>query len=408
MKRAFLLSAIVLALACAKEQPAAVPAAVAPAVPQRVNLLDLGRGAAVVSRTAEHNLEYSAAHAIDGDPDTSWSSPSIDTEHTLVFSLPARARVDRVGATTATQPAYAPDRLVFESSLDGKTFTPLAELALEAIAAPQFADVKPVELRYLRVKTFSTRKQQYERLSSIFVNGAEIEPPAQPRIDGCWTINELPMTMVQTGSRATGVINGDVPIQLDGGTDGRVFRFAWVEGPQAGVAIFSLSPDAAHLSGWWWHESAANENRGEAWFGERRPCAPAGVDTTPVMLAFLRRDRPLPLYGLRFDDKDRLVETESESTLAALTSLIAGTKNRDIRLFAREHRYSADENRERSRQRLAALSAALQKRGIDIAQIKFIPSGSEHAPTSVNTEALQRMHNVIDVVTPRQPKPPPE
>src|SRR2546430_13001545 len=46
--------------------------------PERQSLLDLSRGATVVSRTGESMLQFSALQAIDGDPGSWWAPPPRD------------------------------------------------------------------------------------------------------------------------------------------------------------------------------------------------------------------------------------------------------------------------------------------------------------------------------------------
>jgi hypothetical protein len=63
------------------------------------NLLNIAHGASVISRTAELNLESSAAHVIDGISVSAWRSAPGSPQETLVFSLPTLAAVRRIGVT---------------------------------------------------------------------------------------------------------------------------------------------------------------------------------------------------------------------------------------------------------------------------------------------------------------------
>ncbi len=87
--------------------------------------------------------------------------------------------------------------------------------------------------------------------------------------------------------------------------------------------------------------------------------------------------RPLPLYGLVFDDQERLVEGPSKSTLDALVPLLSSTSQR-IRVRSHELRYDTpDENRRHTAARIESLRKALQARGVNVERIDFVSAGSD-------------------------------
>jgi hypothetical protein len=110
IRRAIVLLLLSTLLACGKDAPpATATAAPKPAVPAVVpqsdadgdNLLSLAYGGAVVSRGGEFDLENSAAHTIDGLMHTKWTAAPGSAAETLVYSLLAPARIQRVGISTA-------------------------------------------------------------------------------------------------------------------------------------------------------------------------------------------------------------------------------------------------------------------------------------------------------------------
>jgi len=78
-------------------------------------------GASIASRTAELDLQHSAVRMIDTANATGWVTPASDPAQAVVLSLPARARIDRVGVITIASAAAVRD-LRIDFSLDGETF----------------------------------------------------------------------------------------------------------------------------------------------------------------------------------------------------------------------------------------------------------------------------------------------
>lgn len=347
---------LLLALACDRptETPAAVPA---PAAETDVagNLLDLARGASVISRTGEHSYENSAAHAIDGDILTPWISPPGGPEQTLVLSFATRVRVRRLGL--ATTPGDPVQQLHVASSLDGAAWTAVATLSFEPKAIPQIRDVTPFEARFLRIRTIAPG-QHFSLITTVYAIGDELGPPSAGSIDGCWTIDGRSARFEQRGAQIHGVIaprpdTNDRPIQIDGGFDGRTNRLAWRAGAQWGFAILTVSPDGLGLSGLRWHERTDNEGSGDGWLGPRGPCAGLALDPQAVRTRVLAELRRYPLYGLRFDAQDRLLVDESRAALD-----VAATATRLV-----SHGRKAQ---------LESLRAALAARGIDTGKIEFV------------------------------------
>src|SRR5207245_9066119 len=96
--------------------------------PERQSLLDLSRGAAVLSRTGESMLQFSALQAIDGDPGSWWATPPRDLPQSMIIALPARSRIDAVGIRTVAGGRFTAGHVQFDGSLDGRQLTPLATI----------------------------------------------------------------------------------------------------------------------------------------------------------------------------------------------------------------------------------------------------------------------------------------
>jgi hypothetical protein len=404
MRRALWLLAL-LAVGCDAARVGA-PAAGAAAAPQhqpdeseRGNLLNIAFGASVVSRTAELTLEFSALQAIDGDPLSTWTTPGNDgTQQTVIFSLPARTHLTNVGIQTPVAPFFHLKSAQLDSSIDGVNFTPLMTLRPAGTDSVQLFPVK-ADVVYLRLTTLEA-PGRFARVNSMQVRGTYAEPPKQAPIDGCWTINGLPARFSSGNGRVTGTIGGERPISFDGGSDGLVYRFVWVNGPNRGFGAISTAPDGKHLSGLRWYEEPRQYSAAESWFGERSKCA-GEWKPEDVAERFLALKHRLPLYGLRFDDRGALIDAESGAALDLLANFARQPASHRLRLVSREYRFAAkDLNQQRAQARLDSLRAALQKRGIDAGRFDWAALGSDAPPSKIETEIQRNLYGVIELEAP--------
>lgn len=321
----------------------------------RDNLLNLARGASVVSRTAELTLENSAAHAIDGDWRTFWKSPGGGTDQTFVLSLPARSRIDRVGVITSPNAPDAPQFVSFEASDDGVAWREAGTVAIDPHREPRLIAVKPFEASYLRTRT-DENFDYYTTVRSFVALGKEIAPVTQPSVAGCWTINGLTSRFVQRGSSIAGVIGTERPLYVSGATDGRALRLMWLRGPMWGPAIVTLDPQRRALSGVRWHERVNPFHSGDGWFGApAASCDGIAMDEklieTQIAARILQRAGRWVAYG--------------DSALDTLEALIRRSPAQKFRIVTR------------TAARLDTVRAALQARGVDLAPVELTVVAAE-------------------------------
>ena len=384
--------AVCLALACARKEPP--PPAAQPAPPPPPNLLELTKGAAVVSRSGEALLNVSAVRAIDGDEGTSWANPPDDLKQTLVFSLPARARIDQLGITTSSKPPTDIRSAHFELSEDGEHFTDAGTFAFNVKKDPQLYPIRPAAARFVRVTSLAGEAGPYLQINTVHAIGALTEPLPQKSIAGCWTIGADPAELVQSGAFASGYIGGTLDTWLEGGFDGRVFRFAWIRGKEYGLAAIGLTPDSNHLSGVVWHEEAIQSSQFFApdWLGERcggQAPPPVRTGEQPVLHAYLERFGYAPLYGLRFDDAGHLDETESAAQIDRILPLIKPNA-----------RFVAHEllgNPAASQVKLDTLRAALQRRGVNLTGVEFVAMGDREPRRQATIGLTKAMYNTVEL-----------
>lgn len=363
------------------------------------NLLNLVFGATVIDRDNELSYENSAAQAIDGTDLSTWTSAP-GGPLTGVFSLPAPTRLQRVGIAVPATKSPAPATLRVETSPDGTTWSQAATLRVRFESpAPQFSELRGIVARYLR---FTFESGDYTKsILSLHANGAEIEAYRQPPIEGCWKINGEAAMFSRSGNRVTGVIGR---MAVDGGTDGRVYRLMWLDGPMWGFAAVSVSPDGQRLSGVRWHEEVNPKSNGDGWLGERVPCgARAVVDGNAIVDALVARSAVWRLYGLTFDRQDRLVAENSTAALEVLVRLVRDRPRHRFRLVAREFRAPTEEaNRARCAKRLTSLRSVLSARGADLSRIELVTAGTERSELAIDFTSQRVMESGVDLqVVPR-------
>jgi F5/8 type C domain len=395
------LAAALFAVFCAPREtqktPSATAARSAAAAP---NLLSLSQGAAVVSRTSEAVLDASAVRAIDTDPHTMWVSPPDDPQQTLVFSLPARARIDQIGLRSGSKAEHLASGIRFDLSTDGQNFTPVATIRPVVSEAAQMVRIPLTNAAFVRVNVLGA-KGTYVQVASVNATGTLIEASTPASIDGCFAVNGFPASFVQKGAEVVGEVAGGArPTIVEGGSDGRFFRFAWVRGPEYGLAAVSITPDGRHLSGIVWHEEALEESQFFAadWLGDRVSCEKAAPPSVSVFRSYLERFGRFPLFSLRFDESGRLHDGDSAATLSRVTAFLSANPTLPIRFVAHELLHSTpDENRRIAQARIDSLRAALQKNGVKLAKVAFVALGAETPHRKATTDLTRAMYSSVDL-----------
>jgi hypothetical protein len=404
-----LLIAVAAAVSCSRDEPAReqVPwnPVAADAKPideshERSSLIGVSRGSTVVDRTGEALFDVSALNAIDDDPGSFWMSPPQDLPQTITIALGARSRIQSVGIRTVTR-YFTANHVQFETSADGRAWQALTVVKAADSNDAQWFNVTPIETSFLRVTAVDGAQPKREvRLSSILARGKELEPALAGAIEGCWSINGRAASFNRSGANIVGSLAiGNLPLFLDGGSDGRVYRFTWVRGNDYGLALVGVSPDGEHLSAMDWHEEAIPMFFAEPWFGERGKCA-APLPRTDVALALLRRVGRYSVFGLRFQPDDSLDLKASAAALLTLHTILSTSKG-PARLIAHEFREASPVlNKARSQRELDALRNALQSAGANLSAVSFVAAGSEAPRQNPVTEAMRAIYSSVDFEMP--------
>ncbi len=382
-RRAFL--ALLFIAACSRpapKQPAAEQQAgklPTDIINEQSSLLDLSRGATIVSRTGEAMLATSAINTIDGEIGSFWMPPPRDYPQSIVISLGAQSRIDRVGFRTLTDRGYEANHVTFERSIDGTAWQPLGTMTSRHISEAQWLDVAPSEAAYLRVTI----------------------PDSNQPLEGCWAINGQGNTaaavFAMRGARATGaLLQGKQPLFLEGGTNGRVWRFNWTRGNDYGFTALTVSPDGKHLSALVWHEEAIPLFRADPWYGERSACsAPAPRDDVP--LTVLRRAGHVSMFALQFDKNGELLVDPSREELQSLAAIIRGVPV-PLRIVAHEFRQvDARRNKEIAEHEIASLRRELDHLGTGLGRFDFLAAGSDSPRQTPASDAARAIYSSVEV-----------
>lgn len=392
MKRA-LAAALLLFAACGPEAPPKPPGP--PKTPmvikspsddaERSSLANFGRGATIVWRTGESVLETSALATIDGDPTSYWTNVEHDYPQALTIALAAPARVEQVGVRAFDKAINNPRDVVFEASMDGRDFHPLATLTPKPSPDPQWLDVPPSDAAFLRVTMPEASVENgHAALLSVLVRGRELAPPRTASIAGCWTVNGR---QTEFPSETSGTMRYEHDtMYLQGGRGDRLYRYEWIRGAEFGYAGFAVSPDGKHLNGIQWHEEAVPLFVGDAWFGVQcgghagAPAAPRSA----VADEFLKRTGRHSLYALDADELRWLARQLQQHPKA--------------RLVAHEFREATPAaNRARAQRALDSLMKALHNAGIEPQGVTLVAAGSDNARQIPGSEAARELYSTVDL-----------
>lgn len=357
----------------------------------------LQSGASILSRSAELDLIHSAVRLIDTAGSTGWVTPAEDPAQTVVLSLAAPAHIDRIGLTATRLSAAARD-IRIDFSLDGVTFGHAMTPTVKQIDDEQdFAVTAAVDAQYIRLSTLNGRSS-HVLVRDLIVNGSFLKPPAAGSIAGCWTISGQPATFRADRATVIGSAAGTLGMVLDGGTDGRFYRFAWTRDKQYGLAAISVTPDGKHLAGIVWHEQAIDLDQfyADDWIGERGTCpAPQEVD---VFATYVQRFGYFPLYALRFSDDGTLDDDASSPALARIAKLIIGNSQLQIRFVAHELTHATPAaNLSVAQKEIATLRDALSRRGVPVTKVAFVALGEAHPRRAGTTGLIRAMYSSVDL-----------
>jgi len=346
---------------------------------------------------------------LDERSDSGWATPrGMVGPQELLIVLPEQSIIrtlefDSASTDGDSAGSRAAKDVVVEVSDTGPTggFEVVATLSLKPKADKQrFAVGKPVAGRWVRLTIKNNHgSAEYIELMDFRAYGEQKTKTAVPNLSGTYATNYSNFHLRQDGAAVTGCYEFDEGLVVNGGVEGRVTRFTWVQPGKRGPAVLAFSPDGKEMLGLWWTE-AQTHLAGQLWFGKKvsdsvGTCAHWKLAATPASqlasdLAQVGRAR---IYGINFDTDSDKIKPESK---AALDDVVKLAKDKPDWTFTIEgHTDSTADtahNQTLSEQRALAVKARLVAAGVAATRLTTKGLGASQ-PVADNNSAIGRAQN---------------
>jgi len=396
-----LVACLALSSPCFAAAPA--PAAAAP----EFNLVSFANGAWILKMPEAYDDGWTAFWMLDERAESGWASPKGSLgPHQLLLVLPEQSVIktlefDSASADGDSEGTRTARDVVVEVSDKGPTtgFEVVASVSLKPRADKQrFAASKAVAGHWVRLTIRNNHgSAEYTELMDFRAYGEQKTKTPVPNVSGTYATNFNDFHLRQDGASVTGCYEHKEGLLVDGGLEGRVTRFTWVEGDQRGPAVLAFSPDGRELLGLWWPEGQANAV-GNIWQGKKTSdtvgsCPhwkPASGSQLASDLAKVGRVR---LYGINFDTDSDVIKPESK---AAIDEIVKLAKEKPDWKFTIEGHTdstaSAAHNQALSEQRAAAVKAQLVAAGVSAGRLVTKGFGASQ-PVADNASTIGRAQN---------------
>jgi outer membrane protein OmpA-like peptidoglycan-associated protein len=389
--------------------PAAPPARPAAAPAPALNLTSYANGAWLLKKPAEYNEEWSAFRLLDERADTGWATPKgTVTPQEVVIALPEQSVVSLIEFDSANtdgdgEGTRSAKDVVVEVSDQGPTagYQSIAVVALKAkLDKQRYRIVKPVAGRWIRLSIKSNHgSAEYIELFDFRAYGVQKTKTAPPSVSGTYASNYDNFHLQQDGAAVSGCYEHDGGLVTNGGIEGRVTRFTWVQSDRRGPAVLTFSPDGKEMLGLWWDEGATDAPGG-LWYGKRisdkvGSCPNwKGAQTASTQLARdIGETGRARIYGINFDTDSDVIKPESK---AALDNIVKLAKSKpDWKFTIEGHTDStatAAHNQQLSEKRAASVKTFLVAAGVAADRLASKGFGASK-PVADNATAIGRAQN---------------
>ncbi len=372
----------------------------------RANLASFGAGAIVVKQPAAYDDSWSGMWLIDEDPSTGYAPPKGDiTPKEFVIELADKDEIDELAFDIAH--AESPERAAKTVSVDiGEKVTGPWQPLVTATLAPEKDDqhakaAKPATGRYLRVTIKDNHgSPDYSELMGVAAFGKVVAKQPTGDHSGAYESQYGTFRVQQSGITATGCYEYKNGLIQNGGFDGRVLRFTWVETQggttNTGPAIMVFPSDGKTFLGLWWHDQETS--LGGRWDGTLTSktvgtCPHFKFGAANGVKDALATTGHARIYGITFDTDSDKIKDESKATLDQLVG--AAKSEPSWKLEIQGHTDStgaADHNQQLSDKRAASVKAYLVKAGIAADRLTAKGFGSTK-PVASNDTTLGRSQN---------------
>ena len=317
---------------------AATPAA-APATPPStdINLTSYANGAWILKKPAEYDETWSAFWLLDERSQTGWATPKgTVTPQEVLIALPEQSVIKALEFDSASvdgdeQGTRSARDVAIEVSNVGPTtgFEVLAAVSLKAKKDKQrFAIAKAVTARWIKLTIKNNHgSAEYIELFDVRAYGEQKTKTAAPNLSGTYATNYSNFRLQQDGALVSGCYEHADGLITNGGVDGRVTRFTWVQAKERGPAVLTFSPDGKEMLGLWWPEGQT-DGTGFIWTGKKVSDTVGscphwnGAQTASSQLAKdITETGRARIYGINFDTDLDVIKPESKAALENIVKL---------------------------------------------------------------------------------------
>ena len=367
------------------------------------SLVSLFDGAIVIEKSPAYSHTWSNLQMIDGNPETGWCSPKGDVaNHVMVFELAEKSVIEQLAFDTAHVDGAGRGAKDIVVELSGESpkegFKEIARVTLVDRKDNQsFSVAGDQSGKWLRLTVLNNQgDSQYTELMEFRAFGKQLTHTAIPDVSGTYATNYDDFHLKQEGTSVTGCYEWDQGI-LNGGIEGRIMKFTWIESGQKGPAVMVFTSDGQKFYGLWWYEGR-EDVPGGIWDGEKISeevggCAHWGGGIQETMTDELLEYGRVRLYGINFDYDSAVIRVESKPTLDKIIAMLKSEKT--LRLILEGHTDSdgtTQHNETLSRERAESVKAYLVSAGIDNARL-FAEGHGESEPVAPNTTETGKAQN---------------
>ena len=388
---------------------AATPVAPTAALVTDINLTSYANGAWILKKPAEYDESWSAFWLLDERAQTGWATPKgTVTPQELLIVLPEQSLIKTIEFDSASadgdgEGSRTAKDIVVEVSNTGPTagFETIATVSLKAKQDKQrFTASKLVPGRWVKVTIKNNHgSQEYIELFDFRAYGEQKTKTPAPNLSGTYSTNFANFHLQQEGAAVSGCYEHAYGIVTNGGVEGRVTRFTWVQPDARGPAVFAFSPDGKELLGLWWYEGQT-DGIGSLWYGKKIsdnvgscPHWKGAQNASSQLADDIAKTGRARLYGINFDTDSDVIRPESK---AALDSIVKLAKEKaDWKFTIEGHTDStatAAHNQTLSEKRATAVKAYLTTAGVAAARLTAQGFGATK-PLADNATSIGRAQN---------------
>ena len=404
-------------LACCGLLMPTVHATAAPAAPSAVgavsaadiNLTSYANGAWLLKKPAEYDETWSAFWILDERAQTGWATPkgTVGPQEFLIAlaeeSVIKTLQFDNANSDGDSEGSRSAKDIVVQVSNQGPSvgFETIATVSLKARQDKQsFSVAKLMPARWVKLTIKNNHgSPDYIELFDFRAYGEQKTKTPTPNVSGTYATNYQDFHLQQDGASVSGCYEHSGGLVINGGIEGRVTRFTWVQTSGRGPAIFTFSPDGKEVLGIWWNDGQT-DGAGGLWFGKKKSdnvgsCPHwKGVQTGSSQMAKdIGETGRVRIYGINFDTDSDVIKPESKTALDSIVKL--AKEKPDWKFTIEGHTdatATAAHNQTLSEKRAASVKAFLVTAGV--AAARFNPQGyGASKPIGDNNTSIGRSQN---------------